>query len=145
MHCVYRTTHTTKNNKKQSQQWAACFVLVETINKAFIPHCTLYSLWSLGRIKESRGGGFNCIALKGSWCKMRLPDLPEPAATRQQNSYTCYSSAPYSSSITLIYARRLSLKLTHCIHVLQHHAKPWCWHKPVLHILAWRVINNGPK
>jgi hypothetical protein len=43
---------------------------------------------------------------------MRSADLSEPAATRQQNLYTCHSSAPYSLSVTLIYVLQVSVKLT---------------------------------
>jgi hypothetical protein len=53
---------------------------------------------------------------------MGSADLPEPAATCQQNSYACRSSAPYSSSVTLIYARRVSVKLTHLVVILQRPA-----------------------
>jgi hypothetical protein len=42
---------------------------------------------------------------------MGSADLPEPAAARQQNSYAFRSSALYSSSVTLLYARRVSAKL----------------------------------
>jgi hypothetical protein len=47
------------------------------------------------------------------YSKMGSADLPEPAGKRQQNSYTYRSSAPNSSSVMLIYARRVSAKLTH--------------------------------
>jgi hypothetical protein len=42
---------------------------------------------------------------------MGSADLPEPAATRQQNLYTCRSSAPYLSSVMLCCAQRVSAKL----------------------------------
>jgi hypothetical protein len=63
-----------------------------------------------------------CFKRGGSQCKMRSADLPEPEATREQNLYTCRSSAPYLSSVTLIYAyaRRVSVKITRGVHVLQY-------------------------
>jgi hypothetical protein len=64
--------------------------------------------------------------LGGSGCKTGSPDLPEPAAARRQNSYTCRSTASYSSSVTLIYAKRESAKLTRGVDVLQRHAQPYC-------------------
>jgi hypothetical protein len=46
-----------------------------------------------------------------SRCKKWSTDLPEPAAIRQQNSYTHRSSVPYQSSVMLRYAKRISTKL----------------------------------
>jgi hypothetical protein len=78
-------------------------------------------------------------------CKMRSADFPEPAATYQQNLFMCRSSAPYLSSVTLIYARPVSVKLNCGIHVLQRQAKPECWRKPIVRILAWWTDNYVSK
>jgi hypothetical protein len=48
--------------------------------------------------------------------------LPEPAATHSKIRKRVKSSAPYSSSVTLIYVRRVSAKLPYGVVILQRPA-----------------------
>jgi hypothetical protein len=57
---------------------------------------------------------------------MGSADLPEPAATCQQNLYTCCNSAPYSC-VHHANARTMGIcgaTVTHGVNVLQRHTKP---------------------